>query len=591
MATMMDAPVSVTSSPSGRSRLTQMQARFQQKQMQEKEQKLLRLYENQTQRAFQRVGRSSAGSSSSSVSSTSSSLGAGKVRQLFQERRNQNGTKAGWSGPTGWDRSYPLEPLESTTTTTTKQRLQASKSTGNLKGGRGTSLERNYSNSIATSNQQQAKNQIRRSKSQVRTNNYVVPDLGGNFRQLSLSQQKIYGYEDYEDIVDYPRNHKPRIYQDEQNNRIRLEREHREAEIFHKHQIYDKYEDEGYVIDHEEPPFQQLDDDVDDFNDSSHVFQKLPNVGGRLVMESKMNNNNNNGDRYKTYNATQNGIRDARRNMSDREENGRRMTPPAAKELTQRRRDPQDAVPVAKPRATMATKKPHAKVTSPTSPAPPKSGSTPKKPEPVNQKASPDTESTSLWGKKKVPANGQIPQQASQRSPSTQSSHGKAAQGSQAAEDRIECRICGRQFALDRIAKHQEICSKAIKKKRRTYDPVKHRVQGTEAEAFLKMGQPKAAPPVKKSNWRQKHEDFINTIRAAKQVKTHLAQGGKLSDLPPPPSSDYSDYIQCPHCSRRFNQHAAERHIPKCANYVFNKPKQPQGGKGIPSKGVVPRKR
>jgi hypothetical protein len=26
------------------------------------------------------------------------------------------------------------------------------------------------------------------------------------------------------------------------------------------------------------------------------------------------------------------------------------------------------------------------------------------------------------------------------------------------------------------------------------YDPVKHRVTGTEAEAFLKMGQPKAAP-------------------------------------------------------------------------------------------------
>lgn len=338
------------------------QARFQQKQMQEKEQKLLRLYENQTQRAFQRVGRSSAGSSSSSVSSTSSSLGAGKVRQLFQERRYQNGTKAAGSGPTGWDRSYPLEPLESTTTTTTKQRLQASKSTGNLKGGRGTSLERNYSNSIATNNQQQVKNQVRRSKSQVRTNNYVVPDVGGNFRHLSLSQQKIYGNEDYEDIIDYPRNHKPRIYQDEQNNGIRLEREHGEAEIFHKHRIYDNYEDEGYVIDHEEPPFQQLDDDVDDFNDSSHVFQKLPNVGGRLLMESKMNNNNNtnnNVDRYKTYNATHNGIRDSRRSVSDREENSRRMTPPAMKEPTQRRRDPEDAAPVAKSRATLATKKPH----------------------------------------------------------------------------------------------------------------------------------------------------------------------------------------------------------------------------------------
>jgi hypothetical protein len=218
------------------------------------------------------------------------------------------------------------------------------------------SLEGNCLGGIATSNQQQAKNSVRRSKSQVRTTNYVVSDLGGSFRQLSLSQQKLYADEDY-DAADLPRNHNPRIYQDEENNRIRLEREHKDSEIFHKQRIYDRYEDEDYVIDHEEPPFRQLDDDVDDFNDSSHVFQKLPNVGGRLLMESKMNNNNNNNvDRYKTYNAARNGVRDARRNMGDREENGRRTTPPAEKEVTKRRRDSEDAAPVAKPRANVATK-------------------------------------------------------------------------------------------------------------------------------------------------------------------------------------------------------------------------------------------
>jgi hypothetical protein len=96
---------------------------------------------------------------------------------------------------------------------------------------------------------------------------------------------------------------------------------------------------------------------------------------------------------------------------------------------------------------------------------------------------------------------------------------------------------------------------------------------------------------VKKTNWRQKHEDFINSIRGAKEMKAHIAKGGKLSDLPPPPPSDYSDYVQCPHCSRRFNQHVAERHIPKCANFQFNKPKPQQTGRGTPHKGAVPRKR
>lgn len=56
-------------------------------------------------------------------------------------------------------------------------------------------------------------------------------------------------------------------------------------------------------------------------------------------------------------------------------------------------------------------------------------------------------------------------------------------------------------------------------------------------------------------------------------MQAHLARGGKLSDLPPPPPSENPDYIQCPHCSRRFNQGAAERHIPKCATMLHNKPK------------------
>jgi len=333
-----------------------LQARFQQKQMQEKEQKLLRLYESQTQRAFQRVGRGSAGSSSSSVSSNSSTLGAGKVRQLFQERRQQNGVKAAGSAPTGWDRSYPLEPLEGTT----KHRLHASKSTGNLKAVRGTSLERNYSNNITTSDHYQGRNQARRSKSQVRGNNYFVSDLGGSFRQ-----QQFYDDADDEDAVDYPQNHQPRHYRDEQNNRIRLEREQRESEFFHKHRIYDKYEDEDFDIENEDPPFEQLDyDDAEEFSNSTHVFQKLPNVGGRLLMEAKANNSPN-VDRYKTYSATNSRIRANSRSMSDRDDGGRRPTPPVVKEPLQRRREPQDAAPVAKPKTMVAPKKPDVSINVP----------------------------------------------------------------------------------------------------------------------------------------------------------------------------------------------------------------------------------
>lgn len=143
------------------------------------------------------------------------------------------------------------------------------------------------------------------------------------------------------------------------------------------------------------------------------------------------------------------------------------------------------------------------------------------------------------------------------------------------------CSNCGRHFNEDRIEKHEKICQKTTSKKRKVFDITKHRVQGTEAEAYVRKSikapkvvvPKKAETPTKKSDWRKKHEEFIAAIRAAKEVQQHLARGGKLSDLPPPPPSENPDYVQCPHCSRRFNEAAATRHIPKCANMQHNKPK------------------
>lgn len=54
-----------------------------------------------------------------------------------------------------------------------------------------------------------------------------------------------------------------------------------------------------------------------------------------------------------------------------------------------------------------------------------------------------------------------------------------------------------------------------------------------------------------KKDWRRTHEEFISAIRAAKEAQAHIAKGGKLSDLPPPPPSTNPDYVQCPHCNRR----------------------------------------
>nr|XP_045600284.1 basic salivary proline-rich protein 2-like isoform X3 [Procambarus clarkii] len=126
------------------------------------------------------------------------------------------------------------------------------------------------------------------------------------------------------------------------------------------------------------------------------------------------------------------------------------------------------------------------------------------------------------------------------------------------------CKICGRNFAPDRLEKHETICAKsqAKSKKRKAFDPVKMRTKGTEAEVYIAKGKhlvdpPKAKP--KKKDWKKQHEDFIATIRAAKAGTE-------------PPPTDNSDYIPCPHCGRKFAEAAADRHIPKCASIQSNKP-------------------
>ena len=50
-----------------------------------------------------------------------------------------------------------------------------------------------------------------------------------------------------------------------------------------------------------------------------------------------------------------------------------------------------------------------------------------------------------------------------------------------------ECRVCHRHFANDRVEKHESICKKAGTKKRKVFDPTKMRMQGTEAEPYLRQ--------------------------------------------------------------------------------------------------------
>ncbi|XP_025105486.1 zinc finger C2HC domain-containing protein 1C-like [Pomacea canaliculata] len=126
----------------------------------------------------------------------------------------------------------------------------------------------------------------------------------------------------------------------------------------------------------------------------------------------------------------------------------------------------------------------------------------------------------------------------------------------------VACRLCGRKFAEDRVQKHLDAC-KVSQKKRKVFDPVQMRTDGTEMAKYVNRGDHKKETP-KKKNWRREHESFLESVRYAKKVTKLEQQGVSAKDLPPPPVSHNPDLVPCPHCGRTFNETAASRHIPRC---------------------------
>ncbi|XP_054018476.1 zinc finger C2HC domain-containing protein 1B [Dryobates pubescens] len=152
------------------------------------------------------------------------------------------------------------------------------------------------------------------------------------------------------------------------------------------------------------------------------------------------------------------------------------------------------------------------------------------------------------------------------------------------SQDLVPCVTCGRRFAQAVLVRHDPICRKVFKKKRKPFNSLKQRLQGTEITT-VKTQPSQKKQPGKKSNWRQHHEDFINAIRSARQVTRALKEGRPLP--PPPPPSINPDYIQCPHCSRRFNEAAAQRHIKFCEEQCARRAFAAKAARQAPNKQPV----
>ena len=175
-----------------------------------------------------------------------------------------------------------------------------------------------------------------------------------------------------------------------------------------------------------------------------------------------------------------------------------------------------------------------------------------------------------------------------------------------APEQQQQSRGCGRTFNLKAFARHAKICKKVFEEKRKEFDSQSARLAGTGANPGARAGPTgtfagsrrgagaRAREPVrpgggpsssssssasasasasasssaKSAKWKARSEQFRAAMRAARDPGAAPAPAG------PDPS-----LVPCPHCGRRFNEKAAERHIPKCQT-IKAQPKMLRRGQG-----------
>lgn len=98
-------------------------------------------------------------------------------------------------------------------------------------------------------------------------------------------------------------------------------------------------------------------------------------------------------------------------------------------------------------------------------------------------------------------------------------------------QELFPCEVCGRTFAAQPLQKHRKVCEKNQIKKRKIFDSLKQRVEGTDLAPFHQKSylkkhthdqpistaiQTDSPAKVKRSKWKEKHLELVEAIRAAK---------------------------------------------------------------------------
>jgi len=147
----------------------------------------------------------------------------------------------------------------------------------------------------------------------------------------------------------------------------------------------------------------------------------------------------------------------------------------------------------------------------------------------------------------------------------------------------VKCTMgCGRKFNVNAIKKHMKICKKVFQAKRKVFDSGKARTQGLVEKSY---GKSKAKAPSqgtkmggnKKEMWKKQSDAFRMMLKQSKGGQNISPQEEKnLQNT----FEEAQGLTMCNFCGRKFNDAAAQKHIPFCENkHRMEKIKQQPGKK------------
>ena len=142
------------------------------------------------------------------------------------------------------------------------------------------------------------------------------------------------------------------------------------------------------------------------------------------------------------------------------------------------------------------------------------------------------------------------------------------------------CGRCGRKFNEKSLAVHERVCAKVFSAKKKkeevaAEDDEELQARGSKKPVAVSSGLPK---------WRKQSQELRLAMQRGRGAGS---DSPSIADRFEPSMGGTADYggaqddglVMCPHCERRFNEKAAERHIPKC-NDIRSKPKTLRKGEG-----------